>query len=111
MGTIDRRTALRGSPNVQVWVNKYIDGYPYLAELVDVSGSGLLLRTTVEPDAQPDSFAVEVGVPGTTHRLWLWARSVRRDVSQRAQAVKLVGTELFDRAYLEQLVRWSRAAC
>jgi hypothetical protein len=108
MERTDRRSGLRGTPNVQVWVNKYIDGYPYLAELVDVSGTGLLLRTTLEPDAQPESFAVEVGVPGTSHRLWLWAKSVRREVGR--QAVQLVGTELFDRAYLEQLVRWSRAA-
>ncbi|CAN5549780.1 hypothetical protein BH09MYX1_BH09MYX1_65160 [soil metagenome] len=107
---MDRRSSLRGSPNVRVWVNKYIDGYPYLAELLDISGSGLLLRTTLEPDveAQPDSFTVEVGVPGTAHRLWLWAKNVRRDAG--VQAVKLVGTELFDRAYLEQLVRWSRDA-
>ena len=108
MGTIDRRTSLRGSPNVRVWVNKYIEGYPHLAELIDVSATGLLLRTTVEPDVQPQSFTVEVGVPGTTHRLWLWARSVRRDA--RRQAVELVGIELLDRAYLQQLVRWSRAA-
>ena len=105
---MDRRSSLRGTPNVPVWVNKYIDGYPYLAELLDVSSEGLLLRTTLEPErAQPESFAVEVGVPGTAHRLWLWAKSVRRGAGR--QAVQLVGTELFDRAYLNQLVRWSRA--
>ena len=108
MANMERRTSLRGSPNVRVWVNKYIEGYPHLAELIDVSATGLLLRTTVEPDVQPQSFTVEVGVPGTTHRLWLWARSVRRDA--RRQAVELVGIELLDRAYLQQLVRWSRAA-
>ncbi len=84
--------------------NKYIDGMPYLAEVVDLSATGLLLRTTIEPTRQPDGFSIELDVPGNPTRLWLWGRTVRREGGY--QAIELVGTELFDRASLAQLVRW-----
>ena len=101
---MDRRQAARARLSVPFWVNKYIDGYPHLAELEDVSEDGILLRTTCEPSRQEDFCSLEVGVAGSPRRMWLWARNVRR-VGNR-QALRLVGTELFDRAYLKQLVRW-----
>jgi hypothetical protein len=87
-----------------VFCNKYIDGMPYLAEILDISKDGLLLRTTIEPHTHQTSFAIELEFPGNPTKLWLWARSVRK--SGNHQAVTLVGTELFDRACLAQLVRW-----
>jgi hypothetical protein len=91
-----------------LFCNKYIDGMPYLAEVVDVSPTGILLRTTIEPVRQPDcfsgSFSIELDVPGNPIRLWLWGRTVRRE--GQYHAIELLGTELFDRASLAQLVRW-----
>jgi hypothetical protein len=99
---MDRRTAPRA--RVPLLCNKHVEGTPYLAEVVDLSEDGLLLRTTIEPKNQAEHFTLEVGVPGNPQRLWLWARVVRRFGAM--QAVKLVGVELFDRAVLAQLVRW-----
>lgn len=100
--TEDRRRSARA--RLPLFCNKHVEGTPYLAEVVDVSPTGLLLRTTIEPAGQPDRFTVELDVPGNPTRLWLWARTVRRDGD--LQAVELLGTELFDRASLAQLVRW-----
>ena len=103
MENTDRRKT--GRARLQpLFCNKYIDGMPYLAEIVDLSPTGLLLRTTIEPSRQPDCFSIELDVPGNPTRLWLWGRTVRRDGDQHA--IELFGTELFDRAYLAQLVRW-----
>jgi hypothetical protein len=99
---MDRRIAPR--VRVPLLCNKHLEGTPYLAEVMDLSEDGLLLRTTIEPERQPEHFTLEVGVPGNPQRLWLWARSVRRLGAM--QAVRLVGVELFDRAVLAQLVRW-----
>ncbi len=100
---LERRSSNRARLE-PLFCNKYIDGLPYLAEVVDLSEAGLLLRTTIEPEKQPECFSIELDVPGNPTRMWLWARTVRRE--RGLQAVELVGTELFDRASLAQLVRW-----
>lgn len=100
----DRRRSPRASIGAPLLCNKHANGHPYLAEIVDVAADGLLLRTTVEPKNLGDHFAIEVDVPGNPNKLWLWARSVRR--MGDLQAIELVGTDLFDRACLAQLVRW-----
>lgn len=88
-----------------LFCNKYIEGIPYLAEVVDLSPTGLLLRTTIEPDcSSASSFSIELDVPGNPTRLWLWGRTVRQGGGYHA--IELIGTELFDRASLAQLVRW-----
>lgn len=90
-----------------IFCNKYVDGLPYLAKIVDVSEEGLLLRTTIEPEKYAECFSIELQVPGNPTTLWLWARTVRRTNGEHA--VRLIGTELFDRASLAQLVRWRAA--
>lgn len=104
----DRRTQQRARIATPMWVNKYIGGFPHLAEILDVSAAGLLIRTIHEPSRQEEYCPLEVGVPGSQHRMWLWARSVRR--WDNKQALRLVHAELFDRAYLAQLVRWQLEA-
>lgn len=100
----DRRRARRARLDGALYCNKHVGGQPYLAEIVDVAPDGLLLRTTVEPRNLDDHFAIELDVPGNPSKLWLWGRTVRREGD--LQAIELVGTDLFDRACLAQLVRW-----
>lgn len=100
----DRRIETRAHVAMPIWLNKYIEGFPYVAELVDISADGMRIRTTLEPNVDVDSFSVELGVPGMSNRIWLWAKRVRRE--GKYEALKLMGTELFDRAYLTQLTRW-----
>ena len=104
----DRRNESRAPVATPIWVNKYIGGFPYIAQLVDVSADGLRIRTTLQPEVDVDSFALELGVPGMPNRIWLWCKCVRRD--GKFEALRLLGTELFDRAYLTQLTRWHAQA-
>jgi hypothetical protein len=104
----DRRVSVRARLVKPLWLNKFIEGHPYLAELIDLSEEGLLIRTIREPLNQEDSFPLELGVPGTPHRMWLWARSVRRVGA--TQAVQISYADMLERAQLRQLVRWNVAA-
>lgn len=100
----------RGSNRARLeplFCNRYIDGIPYLAEVVDLSPNGLRLRSLIEPKKDVGCFSIELHVPGNPTTMWLWARTVRRD--NEHHAVELIGTELFDRASLAQLVRWRAA--
>ena len=90
------------------WLNKYVDGYPCLAELLDVSDSGLLIRTIREPSNRQSGFTLELEIPGSAHRMWLWAELVRSD--GKVQAVRITHADLLERAQLRQLVRWNAAA-
>ena len=91
-----------------LFCQKFIDGVPQLAEVVDLSPNGLLLRTPRAGHKKSDRFSIALDVPGNPTRLWLWARTVRRGHMGTSveEAVELIGTELFDRASLAQLVRW-----
>ncbi len=107
-GHVERRISLRARLAKPLWLNKYIEGHPYLAELIDLSEEGLLLRLIREPLNQEDSFPLEFGVPGTPQRMWLWARSIRR-VGQ-TQAVQIAYADMLERAQLRQLVRWNSSS-
>ncbi len=101
----ERRSSTRARLVKPLWLNKYIEGHPYLAELIDLSDEGLLIRIIREPLNQEDSFSLELGVPGTAQRMWLWARSVRRVGD--TQAVQISYADMLERARLRQLVRWN----
>jgi hypothetical protein len=102
---MERRIAPRARLGSPFWLNKYIDGYPHLAELVELSEEGMLLRTIREPLTRDGTFALELGIPGNPHRLWLWTEHVRQ--MGPLQAVRVHYADLFERALLRQLVRWS----
>ena len=91
-----------------LFLNKFVDGYPHLAELLEVSESGMLIRTIREPWNREGTFALELGIPGSAHRMWLWAELVRKSGS--LQAVRIAHADLLERAQLRQLVRWNAAA-
>ena len=99
----ERRIDIRTPVLTPIWLNKHVGGFPYLAELVDVSPDGMRIRTTLEPDTDVASFSLEFGIPGLDKQVWLWARRVRRE--GKFEGLQLLGTELFDRACLAQLVR------
>jgi hypothetical protein len=100
----ERRIETRTSVLAPIWLNKHVGGFPYLAELVDLSPDGMRIRTTLEPEVDVESFSLEFGIPGMANQVWLWARRVRRE--GKFEGLQLLGTELLDRAYLAQLVRW-----
>lgn len=109
MQTLDRRVSRRAPlEGGTLWLNKYVDGYPCLAELLEVSDSGLLIRTIREPSNRQTGFTLEFEIPGSSHRMWLWAEVVR--TSGKLQALRITHADLLERAQLRQLVRWRAAA-
>ena len=105
---MERRTSLRAKLGQSLWLNKFVEGCPHLAELVEVSDSGLVIRTIHEPSNHEGTFALELSIPGSNHRMWLWAEKVR--TIGALQAVRIVHADLLERAALRQLARWHSAA-
>jgi hypothetical protein len=91
-----------------LWLNKYLEGFPHLAQVVELSEDGMLIRTIHEPLNRENTFTLELGIPGSAHRLWLRAERVRQMGAH--QALRISYAALLDRAQLRQLVRWSAAA-
>ncbi len=106
---MERRVSLRAKLGQTLWLNKYVEGFPHLAELMEVSDSGLVIRTTLEPSTRETTFALELGIPGTMHRMWLWTELVRKK-GEKLQALRILHADLLERAQLRQLVRWNSAA-
>jgi hypothetical protein len=98
---MDDRRLTRRRP-VTLLFNKYLEGRPYLCRSIDISAGGMLAATHVEPERQPDSFAVEVCFPGQTQSTWLWARTVRR--CEDRQAIEFLGVGAGERAWLERQI-------
>jgi hypothetical protein len=85
-----------------LFVNKHIDGLPHLARVLDLSAGGMMVRKVLEPTLAQSFFAVELGIPWTDERFWIWTRCVR-DWGD-LQALRFVGLEADDRARLGEIV-------
>jgi hypothetical protein len=101
----DRRKAPR-TP-VDLFFNKYIDGYPHMCRTLDVSSGGLLLERLSEPTVEREFYPVEIGVMGedgevAPERLWLWAKQAWSD--GKRQALRFVGVEPRDLERLGKLL-------
>lgn len=92
-----------------MYVNKYIDGHPYLCEAVEISSTGMLVRRVHEPDAPRAAYAFEMA-PGPLSdgeaRVWLCASSVWQN--DELEAVSFVGQSERDRELVQALI--ARAA-
>lgn len=85
---------------MDLYFNKYVDGYPYLCRSVDVSATGLLAETFMEPDGDRTAYPLELRLPHQRDSLWVWARSVSR--RGRRHALEFVGMDDQDRLALER---------
>jgi hypothetical protein len=88
-------------------MNKYIEGLPHLARVLDLSPGGMMVRKLLEPEIAPSFFAIELGIPWTDERLWIWARCVR-EWNDR-QALRFVAMDAKDEVRLVEIVREVRA--
>jgi|SRR5690606_38310194 len=86
----ERRTADRKL--VDVFFNKFLEGYPYLCRTLDISEHGVLVETYAEPDIDADRFPLELRFPKAKESLWLWARRVRR--TDRCEALEFLAMSL-----------------
>lgn len=96
---IERRAARRHP--VAIYFNKYIDGHPYLAEVLELSTSGMLVRTIHEPDVPRACYAIELE-PEAGERLWLCGTPVW--TSGPFQAIGFVGHTAVETARIEALL-------
>jgi hypothetical protein len=115
---VDRRSQPRARLG-PVLLNKYIDGFPHMAVLVDISESGMLLRKIHEPNLPRSYYSVELAVPSSydsadddgLDRIWLWTRSVRvTGEYEEYQALRFVGLDPETRAKIARLVEEAHAA-
>jgi hypothetical protein len=97
----ERRRSSR--KRTDILVNKFIDGFPHVARLVEISSHGCLLERVLEPAQSRDLDPLELALPpalGGT-RLWIWARPVwSRD---DRTALRFVGVDPVDRATIARL--------
>ena len=89
-----------------LFVNKHIDGLPHLARVLDLSAGGMMVRKVLEPALARTFFAVELGIPWTDERFWIWARCVR-DWGE-LQALRFVGLPEHERSRLAEIVAQAR---
>ncbi len=96
---IERRAAPRH--RTSVYFNKYIDGHPYAAEVIELLMTGMLLRRIHEPDAPRAAYAIELAAD-EGDRMWLCGTPVW--TSGPFEALGFVGQSAADRARLEALI-------
>ena len=89
-----------------LFVNKHIDGLPHLARVLDLSAGGMMVRKVFEPALARTFFAVELGIPWTDERFWIWTRCVR-DWGD-LQALKFMGLRDAERSRLAEIVAEAR---
>lgn len=94
----DRRRAPR--KRVSVLFNKYVDGTPFVAEALEVSATGMLVRRIAEPDLPQACYAVEIGAPDGPAR-WLCATRIWRDGD--FEALSFVAHSEADRAHIASI--------
>jgi hypothetical protein len=105
----DRRRETRSAMGGR-FANKYIDGMPYMVELLDASMDGIAIRRIFEPEkndpqkCDPDeqsTFALEMCFENI--RFWAWAQRVRRTGDR--EAYKILAADPLDRARLRKFLR------
>ena len=98
MDNADRRKAIRRGTDLLI--NKFIDGLPHLARLVEISPLGCVVERILEPNVKRDLYPLELSLPSQLGggRLWLWARPVWTEQSR--MALRFVGVDPLDRATL-----------
>jgi hypothetical protein len=93
---IERRHAARKS--VDLFFNKFLAGHPYLCRTIDLSARGAKVLTYSEPEADLESFSLELRFPQASESIWVWARSIWQRGGR--QAIEFVR---FERAGQRQL--------
>jgi hypothetical protein len=103
VSNLERRAAPRSS--ARVYLNKYIDGHPYLCEALELSATGMLVRRVHEPDAPRAAYALELAagpLDAGEARVWVCASPVWS--AGELEALRFVACSDGDRARIEELI-------
>ena len=96
----ERRRSARKA--VDVFLNKFIGGYPHLCRAVDISTEGIQLVGYHQPATRMESFQLELRLPGDGHTLWLWARRI--STRGRNQVLEFVSRSAEDAHRIERFM-------
>ncbi len=69
---------------VDIFFNKFIEGYPYLCRCLDLSPGGALVETFAEPAAGLERFPIELRLTEDDEPVWIWAKRQRCMGSRQA---------------------------
>lgn len=89
--------------DLEMYVNKMIDGVPHLARTHDISRGGVRVHKLLEPMAREDAhIALEFVLPGTGEVIWAEATLVHED--KRAVGLKFINLAPRDGALIQAYV-------
>ena len=86
-----------------LYCNRFIDGFPHMAKVLDLSASGMRVRRITEPIHDASRFPVELMVPGRRSTSWLWTKPIRRIGD--TDVLSFVGLDPVERVRLARLCR------
>jgi hypothetical protein len=72
----DNRTARRAQ--LDIYLNKYVDGVPYLARASNISPTGLSVAHLIEPHHSEKRVGVQFQLPGSGELIYAEGEVVRR---------------------------------
>jgi hypothetical protein len=84
--TSERRTNRRAP--IDVFANRFLDGYPYLCRASDISRHGMRLHRFNEPEVRNRYVGLQFQLPGSPEILTASGEVVFRDDGQRAIGVR-----------------------
>lgn len=93
-----RSQRVRAQQGEGSWLcNRFVEGYPYAARVVDASADAIRVQGIREPElgTPPDRYALEVMLPGNSEPTWLWTRVLKRD--ERGDVLAILGLDPLER--------------
>ena len=97
----DKRTSRRVP--LDVYLNKFIKGVPFMARAKDISPEGIYLTQLLEPDAADARVGVQFQLPGTREVIYAEGEIVRDGLRGRAAGNGIRFTLITD--YHRRLIR------
>ena len=73
---IEKRRARRAQ--LDIYLNKYVDGVPYLARTSDISPTGVALAQLIEPSPADSRVGLQFQLPGSLELIYVEGEVVRR---------------------------------
>ncbi len=103
----DRRRMPRTPLRPGVYCNTFVDGHPFLGQILDLSTTGIRLKRIGTPVENSRAWTpLELGIPGEARRVFLCGERVRDDGEDASYV--FVGMEATDQVFLRELVENAR---
>ncbi len=90
---------------IDILVNKYIDGEPHVCRAVNLSRGGILLYKVFEPDLPHSEVSLEFMLPGSSRILRVDGVALAEHPWARAHGVRFVRMADEDRELLSRFIR------